>query len=58
VGRRARNLPDELAAILGWNRTVRSRYEQFGATIVDATRPLAQVTDDILTASRSPHPTW
>jgi dephospho-CoA kinase len=42
--------PGELAAILGWNATIRSRYEQFGATIIAATLPLPQVTDAVLAA--------
>jgi len=44
--------PEELAATLGWNQVMESRYRAAGAAIVDATRPLADVVDDVLTATQ------
>jgi dephospho-CoA kinase len=41
----------ELAAILAWHSAGEDAYRRFGAVIVDATRPLAQVVDDVLGAS-------
>jgi broad-specificity NMP kinase len=43
--------PEELAAALESNTGVESAYEQLGATIIDATRPPAQVADAILAAA-------
>jgi uridine kinase len=43
--------PEELAAAVGHNDHVESTYRRFGATIVDGTRPLAEVADAILTAA-------
>ena len=40
--------PEELAAVLAWNRTEADRYRKLGASIVDATRPLAEVVRDVL----------
>ncbi len=41
----------ELAAILGWLRNAEEDYKRFGAEVIDATRPLKQVVDDIVTLS-------
>ena len=41
-------------AVLGWNATSALDYKRFGATLIDATRPLKDVVDDVLAASRSP----
>lgn len=47
--------PEELAAILGWHADYEAAYRRFGAVILDATRPLGEVVDEILTTSvRSP----
>ncbi|EXG81882.1 hypothetical protein [Cryptosporangium arvum] len=43
--------PEELAAALRDNDTAESTYRPLGATIVDSTRPLAVVTDEVLAAS-------
>ena len=40
--------PDELAAALHWNTAIEGRYREFGAAIVDATRPLTEVVRDVL----------
>ena len=40
--------PDELANILEWNRTCEANYRRFGASIVDANRPLGAVVEDVL----------
>lgn len=40
--------PDELANILEWNRTCEANYRRFGASIVDASRPLDAVVEDVL----------
>ena len=39
---------DELANILEWNRTCEANYRRFGASIVDASRPLDAVVEDVL----------
>lgn len=44
--------PEELAAILRWHEGYEATYRGFGAVIIDAARPLADVVDEILTASR------
>lgn len=41
-------------AVLGWNATSALDYERLGATLIDATRPLKDVVDDVLAASRAP----
>ncbi len=43
--------PHELAAILGWLRTAKEDYTRFGAEIIDASRPLKLVVDDIISLS-------
>jgi hypothetical protein len=40
--------PEELAASLMHNQTVADRYRDLGATLVDATRPLAEVVDEVV----------
>lgn len=42
---------NELEAILSWHKVGEDEYRRFGASIVDATRPLHEVVDDILEAS-------
>ncbi|GAA0279008.1 hypothetical protein [Cryptosporangium japonicum] len=42
--------PEELAAALRDNVTAESTYRRLGATIIDATQPLAVVTDQVLAA--------
>jgi hypothetical protein len=43
--------PHELAAILAWHSFVEDQHRRIGARIVDATRPLRQVVDDVVEAS-------
>lgn len=43
--------PDELAAVLARNATEADRYEELGAAIVDATRPLEEVVGAVLAAA-------
>lgn len=40
--------PEELRAALGWNRTVGATYRRFGATIINATRPIEIVVNDVI----------
>ena len=42
--------PEELAAALGWNDVVESRYRRLSATIIDGTQPPEEVADAILAA--------
>jgi hypothetical protein len=42
--------PEELAAVLTWNPTEADRYEDLGASIIDAARPLEEVVGDVLAA--------
>jgi dephospho-CoA kinase len=46
--------PEELAAALAHNDTLESAYRRFGATIIDGTRPLAEVAAAVLAASGRP----
>jgi thymidylate kinase len=41
-------LPEELERILRWHNNYEDSYRQFGALIVDATRPAEEVVDLIL----------
>jgi hypothetical protein len=43
----------ELAAVLKWHKVGPEQYRTFGATIIDATQPLADVVDDVLTTAMS-----
>jgi hypothetical protein len=43
--------PEELAAALGWNDDIGSRYRSLGATIIDGGRPPQDVVDAILAVS-------
>ncbi|MBV9847124.1 MAG: hypothetical protein JOZ47_18955, partial [Kutzneria sp.] len=43
--------PEELAAALGRNDGAECTYRRFGATIIDGTRPPAEVADAILAAA-------
>jgi uridine kinase len=45
--------PDELAAILEWHKVGEAQYRAFGSTIVDATRPLSDVVDDVIALAAS-----
>lgn len=45
--------PEELAASLGHNRHVESTYRSLGAVIVDGGRPLDEVVDAVLAATRA-----
>ena len=45
--------PEELAAILGWQASYETDYRRYGAVIIDATRPLGEVVDEILAVSRA-----
>jgi len=38
----------ELNAVLGWLQNARADYTRFGAEIIEASRPLAEVVDEIL----------
>ena len=40
--------------VLGWNATSALDYERFGATLIDATRHLTDVVNDVLTAGGIP----
>ncbi|MEU0677050.1 AAA family ATPase [Streptomyces sp. NPDC006172] len=42
--------PEELAAALKWNPRMRAIYESRGATIIDATKPLAEVVNGAIGA--------
>lgn len=42
---------DELELMLYWHGKMLERYEKFGATMIDATKPLNKVVDEILTES-------
>jgi len=44
--------PEELADVLFWHAGFEPAYRGFGATIIDATRPLPEVVAEILTAAR------
>jgi hypothetical protein len=43
--------PEELAAALGWNEHVASRYRRLSATIIDGTQPPPDIVDAILVAA-------
>lgn len=40
--------PEELAAALMWNPRMRPLYEARGATIIDTSRPVAEVVDAVI----------
>jgi hypothetical protein len=48
--------PEELAAALGANDSAESDYRRLGATIIDGTRPAAEVTSAILAAAAKTAP--
>ena len=48
--------PEELAAILRWHLGYEAAYRKFDAVIIDATRPLGEVVDEILTVSGQASP--
>lgn len=45
-------LPEELHAVLGWNQTARQLYRGYGAHVIDATRPLVDVVDEIIAVAQ------
>jgi len=45
--------PDELKLMLYWHGKMLERYEKFGATMIDAMRPLDKVVNDVLKAAQS-----
>jgi thymidylate kinase len=47
--------PHELNGILEWAAYSKKQYEALGAIIIDATQPIKNVVDDILTASGAQH---
>lgn len=44
--------PEELAAALMWNPRMRAIYKGHGATIIDASKPPAEVVDHVIDAAR------
>ncbi len=48
--------PEELAAVLGWQASYEADYRRYGAIIIDATRPLGEVVDEILAVSADDSP--
>lgn len=44
----------ELESLLEWQRTAAEDYAKLGATLIDATRPLAKVVDEILEKVKEP----
>ena len=40
--------PNKLDDILGWHDSFQERYRKYGAIMVDATKPISDVVDDIL----------
>lgn len=42
--------PDELTSILGWHDAFQERYKKLGATMIDATKSLNEITDEIQTS--------
>lgn len=40
--------PHELATLLQWQQTAAEEYQKLGATLIDATRPLQEVVDEIV----------
>jgi hypothetical protein len=45
---------DEIRRILGWHQTVAEDNERYGALLVDASGPVEQVVNELLTALRLP----
>ena len=44
----------ERAAVLGWNRFREDAFRDRGALVVEATRPIGDVVDDVLAAAGLP----
>ncbi len=40
--------PHEFADLLRWQQTASEDYKKLGATLIDATRPLSEVVDEIV----------
>jgi hypothetical protein len=49
-------VPEELAAVLGRQASYEADYRRYGAIIIDATRPLDEVVDEILAVSANDLP--
>jgi len=45
--------PDELKLMLYWHGKMLERYKNFGATMIDAMRPLDEVVNDVLKVAHS-----
>jgi hypothetical protein len=43
--------PDELERIFVWNEGYAETYEGYGAVVIDATRPLSDVVDDVIASA-------
>lgn len=43
----------EFAALLAWQKTAAEDYKKLGATLVDASRPLSEVVDEIVAQTRT-----
>jgi shikimate kinase len=43
--------PHELAAVLSWNKTIKSNYIRYGAIMVDANQTLEKVVNDVINAA-------
>ena len=46
--------PEELAAVLAWNREAEGRYRRRGAAVIDASRPLEAVVRDVEAVAAEP----
>ena len=46
----------ERAMVLEWHRVDEEAYRSYGSVIVDATRPIDLVVDDVIAAAHSPNP--
>lgn len=44
--------PEEMAAILGWLESFDKTYRGFGAAVIDATKPLEQVVNEVVDAAK------
>jgi thymidylate kinase len=42
--------------VLGWHRVAEDDYRRYGATVVDGTRPLSEVVDEVLRIAVAPSP--
>lgn len=44
--------PHEFAGLLEWQKTAEDDYTKLGATLIDATQPIANVVDQILAKTK------